>query len=239
MFKYLAVPTLLCAFSCAHAQDPSEPCVAALLVDERIQILAPKMPLDMTRGQSLDILSNKSKPTAEEKAALSIFVTEGEKCLDAGNDWRKANYPPEFIAIITTYRVDLVAAFADLYGGSTTYGDLARTRAKLAADVKNKTDIVVRNLLGQRAADEKRQQELAAIKSQEERRIQAQRDADERQRQFAQQQQMQQQEESRRQAALQYLMNQQPFQPYMLPMPKPATNCTGQWVGNQWQSVCR
>jgi hypothetical protein len=47
--------------------------------------------------------------------------------------------------------------------------------------------------------------------------------------------------QQRRAAALQYIMSRPAYKPYQLPMPpqQQNTNCTGQWIGNQWHTTCR
>ncbi|UUZ71047.1 hypothetical protein LP415_17725 [Polaromonas sp. P1(28)-8] len=230
------------AWSQNQTENPSVECLSQLKGDAKIQILADKIPFDITKSQSLEVLANKAKPTAKEKAALSFFVTEGERCTDLGADWREKNFPAEINALLTAYRVDMVAAFADLYAGKTSYGDLAKLRAKGAAELKISVDAVVRELQAKRTAEQQNQQEAEARKNQADTQARERREMNEQQQRFAQQQAEQQQQEARRQAALQMLMNQRPSQPYQLPMPTPiprsqTTNCTT--LGNQMNCTTR
>lgn len=232
--------TIFALFFCnlAFAQNPSSPCLAQLKEDPKVQVLWEKLPFDVTKGQPLEVLANNSKPTSKEKAALSFFASEGERCLDLGAEWRQQNYPPAIISLFNTYRVEMVSALADLYAGKTTYGELAKFRAKRTADLQNSVDVVVRDLEIQRAANEKQRREAAAQESQAQKQAQEQRDAIAQQQRFSEQQAQQQQEESRRQAALQFLRNQKPYQVplYQMPIPQ-TTNCTA--FGNQMNCTTR
>ena len=49
------------------AQDPTVSCMEELKTNTELQGLCKKMPLDVSKGQSLEVLSNNTKPTAVEK----------------------------------------------------------------------------------------------------------------------------------------------------------------------------
>ncbi len=206
----------------SFAQDPTIECIAEVHADPRTQILWSKMPFDVTKGQPLEVLASKERPTPEESAALSVLATEGERCFDLGEKWRQENYPTEVNAVLTTYRVDALLALADLYGGSITYGEMARTRARLAADLKNRVDAVAAKIKAQREAEAAQRQELATARNEADRQ--------------AQQQIEFQREQARRQAALQMFLK-----PNLLSMPQVPrtqnTNCTA--FGNQVNCTTR
>ena len=224
----------------AWAQNPTTECLAQLKEDAKLQILWEKLPFDVTRGQSLEVLANKTKPTMKEKAALSFFTSESERCVDLGAEWRQQNFDPAVISLFATYRVEIVSALADLYAGKTTYGDFGKFRAKQTADLKNNVDAVSRSLRTQQAANDKQRQEAVAQQNEAGRQAQEQRVAIELQQQFARQQAEEQQEEARRQASLQYLRNQKPYQVPLYQMPiqrTQTTNCTA--LGNQMNCTTR
>ena len=228
MKPYAFVLTGLVWANGAAAQDPTPPCLAQLRDDSRVQSLLEKLPFDVTKGQPLEVLANKTKPTAQEKTALSYFAAEGERCLDLGDEWREKNYPAAAMALLRTYRVELLSALAELYAGNMTFGDVAKFRAKQTSDLKNSLETVVREVQAQREAAEKQRDAAASQES----RLNEQREAIAQQQRFAQQQAAQQQEEARRQAALQFLMNRPAYQPNQLqpyqmpPLPRSqTTNC--------------
>ena len=215
------------------SENPSIQCLAALKEEPRAQLLANKMPFDVvTSLQPLNVLADQSKPDEREKAALLYFVAEGERCMDLANEWRKQHYPAEINAMLNTYRVDLVATLADLYAGKITFGDVAKFRAKQAADMKNAIDAIDHTRQAARADDER------SRKDKEDARAQTQRESDERQRQ-AQQLQWDAQQEARRQAALMFLLNRPQPKANLVPLPQQPlrTNCS--WIGNQWTCSTR
>jgi flagellar biosynthesis GTPase FlhF len=186
-------------------------------------------------------LANQSKATAKEKTALSILVSELDRCTELGADWRKQNYPASINGYGNTYQSFLRSAMAELYAGKLTFGDFAKARDRELTELLNKVSQEVQQIQAQRAG-EKRQQEQAANAAEEQRRAAVRRSFEqaEAQRRYEEQQAMQA-DESRRQAALQYLFNQrqaQPYQvqPYQMPVPK-TTNCST--YGNQTNCTTR
>lgn len=223
------------------AQDPSAACIQRLGGDERLQHLFKKAPLDISKGQPLEVLANQSKATAREKSALSVLVSELDRCTELGADWRKQNYPASIIGYGNSYQSFLRSAIADLYAGKLSFGDFAKVREREFTELLNRINIEVQQLQAQRAADA-RLQEQAAVSAEEQRKAEVRRSFDqaEAQRRYAEQQAIQA-EESRRQAAMQYLLNQrqaQPYQvqPYQMPVPR-TTNCST--FGNQTNCTTR
>jgi hypothetical protein len=241
---------VVCGFcNGAIAQDPSVVCTQQLGEDGRFESLFKKAPLDISKGQSLEVLANQSKATAKEKIVLSTLMSELDRCNEVGADWRKQNYPASINGYGNSYRSFLRSAIADLYSGKLTFGDFAKARDRELTELVNKINIEVQQLQAQRTdAARLQQQEATRQQEQEAKAAEAQRQTEvriwtekvEAQRRFAAQQEMQA-EESRRQAAMQYLLNQrqaQPYQiqPYQMPIPK-TTNCTT--FGNQTNCTTR
>lgn len=182
------------------AQDPTIQCATELKADSRVQILADKLVFDETKWQSLEVLANKSKPTAKEKIALSVFAAESERCLELGADWRLKTYPAAINTLINNFRVESVTALSDLYGGNISYGDLARFRVKKMNELKNSMEAVNRDIQAQKEiADKQREEALVKWAEKRNQDFQANRQAELQQEQ-ARQQQQQQQELARRQA---------------------------------------
>lgn len=232
--------------------DPTIGCIDQLRVDARFQSLFEKMPIDITKGQPLEVLASKSKVTTKEKNALSLFTAEGEKCFALGSEWRQKNYLPSVVNLLEKYRVDVLSVLADLYSGNLTFGATAKTRAKLLTEFNSNLSGIIRDTQALRETAEKQRLESEAKESEakvaRDLNIQLQLERDQRQEQytrereqFANQQAEQQQLENRRNALLPYLMK--PYQPYQLPayqMPiqrQQNTNCTVN--GNQMNCTTR
>ena len=221
----------------SFAQDPSSDCLAALEKNPEISELLLKVPADVTQGQSLEVLSNPTTPTENEKKALSFMVTEGDKCHRMGEAWRYQNYPAEINALLTTFRADAVAAFADLFVGKINFGELAKFRAKSTAEMISKATIVMAQVNSKKNLEQRQRQDIAANEAQTDRR--------DRERQLERQREAelraeQQREEGRRQALVQYFMNQRPVYQLPVPMPifrHPETTCN--LFGNQMRCTTR
>lgn len=241
--------TFVVVFACrsALAQDPSVSCIQQLGGDQRLQLLYKKAPLDISKGQPLEVLANQSKPTTKEKAALSILVAELDRCTEVGSDWRKQNHPASINGYVNSYQSFLRSALADLYVGKITFGDFAKTRDREYAELLNKVNIEGRQLQARRAdATRLQEQEAARQQEPEAKAAEVQRQTEvriwiekvEAQRRFAAQQEMQA-DESKRQAAMQFLLNRRQEQPlYLPPIPIPkTTNCST--YGNQTNCTTR
>lgn len=217
----------------ANAQDPSAACIEQIKNDPRLKSLWGKYPFDPSKGLSLEVMSNRHKPNADDRAALSYLATEGERCFDLGADWRMANYPVQISALLTTYRVDALSAMADLYAGRITFGEMAKTRARLTSDLTTQAEAVVSKLKADRAAEEQRQRDRAAQLADAEAAARQHQQEVAEQRSYAEAQVQAQQEAAaklqaeaaRRQAVLRLLK----FNPISLPQP-PKTVTTNCWA---------
>lgn len=231
------------------AQDPTVLCATELKADARVQILADKLVFDETKWQALEVLANKSKPTAKEKIALSVFAAESERCLELGADWRLKTYPAAINTLLSNFRVESVTALSDLYGDNISYGEFARFRVKKMNELKNSIDTVNRELQVQEEII-KKQREDALIKWAEKKNseFQANRATEQRQALAMQEQEKarQVQEEARNQALVKQSIDNLKLQlntpnPYYKPLPtiqRPqTTNCIR--YGNQVDCVTR
>ena len=241
MNKLLCILVMSCFSGAAMAQDPSAACIQQLSGDERFQLLFKKAPLDITKGQPIEVLANQSKATPKDKAALSILVPKLDRCTVLGADWRKQNYPASINGYVSTYQSFLRSAMAEVYAGKMTFGDFAKVRGRELTELTNKVGIESQRIQAQRVT-EMQQQEQEAKAEDEQRQATARRAAEqaEAQRRYGEQQAIQA-DESRRQAAMQFLLNQrqaQPYQmqPYQMPIPK-TTNCST--YGNQTNCTTR
>lgn len=92
-YRYISLLLLIISFKClGEGVDQSTSCFAELKSKPEIQILKGKVDLGITDNPTLENLANNSKPTKREKAALSIFVSESENCVNQGEEWRSKNW---------------------------------------------------------------------------------------------------------------------------------------------------
>lgn len=266
-FAAIAVPVLgMLTFATvlAHAQSPddivkrlesdrdqSEACIGQLRDNPKFRLLYAKLPFDVSaKSQPLEVLANTTKPTAKEKAALSAYSSEKERCIDIGNEWRKQNFPPDSIAVFTAYRAESVAVLTDLYAGKITFGEAVKLRVNQSSAFYQNLDTLRRNYQAQSEEYErKRLNDEAIARAQKETAElqQAQNQAREREiqnQQLAQQQaQIRANEQARKEQAdqqfMQGLMLLQAARPkFPPPTFSPSVNCTSRAVGNTVQTNC-
>jgi len=228
----IALPFLAAS---ALAQDPTLACVEEMKTNAELQILYKKLPLDISKGQSLEVLSNKTKPTAIEKKYLLNFMETLDACGALGTEWRAKNYPLAVNNLAAKFQTDFKVNLADLYSGDLTFGELAKIRSKMMTEYIANLQVEVEKIKQERSAKE----QAAASKAQSdlERDQQQTRAAADRDAQIAAQREAMA-EDTRRQAILQ-LMRTQPFQLQPIPMPRApiTTNCNS--FGNQFNCTTR
>ncbi|PXX33702.1 tetratricopeptide repeat protein [Undibacterium pigrum] len=153
-------------------------CLNKLSDDARTKSLAGKFSPFGGDSVPMEMLANTGKPNVKEKAALSYVVAEWEKCINIQAEPRKKYLPPEANTIISTYRLDLRSGFADLYSGKLSYGDMARVRAKLDIELKQKIDSLSAKIQAQEFAEAKQRQDAEAQQRYAEAQNQQQREAE-------------------------------------------------------------
>lgn len=259
VFGMLTFATLL-----AHAQSPDDivkrlesdrdqsvACLGQLRDDPKFRLLYAKLPFDVSaKSQPLEVLANKTKPTPKEKAALSAYSSEKERCTDIGNEWRKQTFPPDANAVFTAYRTESIAVLTDLYAGKITFGEAVKLRVNQSATFDQNLDTLRRNYQAMSEEYErKRLNDEAIARAQKETAElqQAQNQAREREiqnQQLAQQQaQIRANELARKEQAdrqfMQGLMLLEAARPkFRPPTFSPSVNCTSRVVGNTVQTDC-
>ncbi len=197
-----------------YAQQPVDPAIACFkeLEDKPdLQILKSKVALSDVRKQTLDMLSNNSKPTKADKTALQAWEAYVSDCNKDSEGFHKKYYAPKLNALSEEFFTNLKGLLADLYSGKITYGAFAKARATLYTNfMANVTEV----------ADQ--------IKAKNEA---AQRHIDEYNNAIAQQQAQQQSQDQAQRRALgaQILMNNRPYQ---APAPAPFVPLQAPSVGN-------
>ena len=234
-------------------EDPTPACLVALSQDGRLKAIQDKIAIVDAKYQTLDMLSNDKKPTKNERSLISLWATEGNKCIELGAQWRLQNYPPTVVALFNGYVSDLNSLGADLYSGKITYGAFAKKRAEKAKEFDTNAGKAVQEyIVQQQALDQQQRIADQQLKQREEETA--------RQNELAQRQEYYRKQEMERQAAeaqrrekieiLKYLneaykpiplpkLSSTPLQSTPVPMHQPirqpsTTSC--QWIGNQF--VC-
>lgn len=117
--------------------DPSPDCLQNLASIPALLIINEKVAIG--REQTIEMLSNREKPTQEEKKGISLWMIERDKCMESGERWRAANSPAKLNARINTFASDLKSLAARLYGEELTYGEFARKRADITTIFENES----------------------------------------------------------------------------------------------------
>lgn len=149
-------------------RSPGFQCSISLRDRADLKIIADKVALDTPRSQTLAMLSNNKKPRKAEREALSRWVDAQEQCRAIDADLDRTS-PPEIFEISQQYDVEVKNLIARLYGGLLTYGDFGRARAELLQQYNRDVYAIIVQInaeadrqTAQRAADQKRSDEMEA-----------------------------------------------------------------------------
>lgn len=140
------------------AGDPSMECVDQLKSKDELQILMGKVALGSVDDQTLEILANDDVPTKKEKEVIPLWAKARQTCKKLGAEWRNNNYPPTLIPIVDGYYSDFTSLAADLYAKKISYGEFAKTRARLEQEFM-KNMAIEAQLIRQQEQAEKLQRE--------------------------------------------------------------------------------
>ena len=103
------------------------------LRDTSLDIIRKKVAL--SPDPTLEMLTNKSKPTYEEKAAIQKWVWLRSVCSSEQTDlYRRYSAPEHIIILYQVFSDRVLLLIADLYRGSLTYGEFNKRRRKLASE---------------------------------------------------------------------------------------------------------
>lgn len=175
-------------------EDPTPACLVALSQDGRLKAIQDKIAIVDAKYQTLDMLSNDKKPTKNERSLISLWATEGNKCIELGAQWRLQNYPPTVVALFNGYVSDLNSLGADLYSGKIAYGTFAKKRAEKAKEFDaNAGKAVQEYVVQQQALDQQQRIADQQLKQREEETV--------RQNELAQRQEYYRQQEMKQRAA--------------------------------------
>lgn len=116
-------------------QDPTIPCNAAIAGDQRAVPLAGKLyVLNGNTTASMEMLADRTTPTATEKAAISWVAAEYQRCHELGRAHRAASGQPRITEVLDKAVNFKLVNLAKLYNSEITYGEYMRVATASAAD---------------------------------------------------------------------------------------------------------
>lgn len=169
--------------------NPVKQCFTELENNSELQPLKNKVKLGFAKDQSIQMLANKEKPNAKDRALLLKWDEMRNECMTPYLAWLQNNTSPAIVALSKGSISSFKSSLAALYAGDITYGEFAKRRQ----EISDKVDTEMAKIQGQQRRDEVAQQQHDA-------QIQAQNDA------------------QSRALAAQIILNNQP-KPYQLPTP--------------------
>lgn len=109
--------------------DPTTACIANLTENPDFKIISSKVALAGASSQTIEMLTNKSKPKKNERAAISNWNSSIKECLNLGKEYRK-EHDSEFMqsAQVETFQ-NFEKLVEKLYMRKITYGAFANARA--------------------------------------------------------------------------------------------------------------
>lgn len=129
--KLFCTAVLALASFAALAQDPTARCMEKLSAEPRLSPIADKVALVRSSQPFVQRVSD-ATASAEERAALAVWMNLRAKCYDAGADYRRALATPQEIAYVRSVFVFQQILVAELQAGRIGYAEYNRRRAELA-----------------------------------------------------------------------------------------------------------
>ncbi|HZP39428.1 MAG TPA: hypothetical protein VFE48_23295 [Methylomirabilota bacterium] len=124
-----------------------------LFRDRALDPLRTKMAIDTPKETTFEMLTDQSKPTQSERSAIVAFAKDKQECNRAWSSAaRPFPIPPQAIVLRETNAARFQFLLAELHGGGITYGEFARKRQELAADLDAKLEELAQ-LLAQRSVE--------------------------------------------------------------------------------------
>lgn len=149
MLKLLTIGAALVLAGCnatmperqiTEADDPARPCFTSLPTNERWSMLNAKIPLDSPRQATLQMLADSSKPSDQEREALSQWANARKLCADMGLAFRHRHAPPGVASVYDRQQTALLQAIAALYAGDLTYGQFNVQRQRIGTQTNAEYD---------------------------------------------------------------------------------------------------
>lgn len=127
----VAVGASGCATYQSLENDPTYACMAK--VEAMPELASLKVKLGSLRGasQDLDVIADKSTPTAEIKPLIKQWHESRLACIDAGETFRATKAVPGYAALVSSHTSSYSRLIARLYQGEVSYSEFAAQRAEL------------------------------------------------------------------------------------------------------------
>ena len=112
--------------------DPSKPCFESIGLRDKIAIdLKAERP-------SMEMLTDRTVPTEEEKRLLNAWMVAREACFDVGASFRARYASPEYQATLLAAQTRVKTLAAKLYAEQITYGEFNQLRADNSVEGQQK-----------------------------------------------------------------------------------------------------
>ena len=128
------------------ADDPTNACYSTLYAGSKLDVLKPRL-ADPSKpnSPSVEQISSKDQPNAEEKQAIKSWAEARRSCHEAGAEFR-SKHAPAYYRLATDEQNDaFVLLLANLYSDQITYGQFIQQRSVLSAETRRKLEAGVRN----------------------------------------------------------------------------------------------
>ncbi|MDQ0571509.1 hypothetical protein QFZ42_003343 [Variovorax paradoxus] len=146
------------------ANDPTTGCMKRLSEDPYIIThLADKTGIGKSGQPTLQMLTDKSRATGEEKEALSAYSAARDQCLSLGANYRRANMPGNIVFDLESSGQRTTLLLAKLYAGELTYGEYNSARLENMQKLRGNLTASDQQNAQARAADEDRRRADAGI----------------------------------------------------------------------------
>ncbi|MDR6538872.1 hypothetical protein [Variovorax soli] len=110
--------------------DPSKPCFESIAYDKRFVGLREKIAINLKAERpSMEMLTDRTVPTEEEKRLLGVWMVAREACFDMGASFRAKYASPEYQATLLAGQTRVKVLTAKLYAGQISYGEFNQLRA--------------------------------------------------------------------------------------------------------------
>ena len=133
-----------------------------LFRDSALDSLRVKMAIESPKDTTFEMLTDQSRPTQSERLAIVTFARDKQECNRAwSSSARRFPISAQAIVLREANAARFQFLLADLHGGVLTYGEFARKRQELAAELDAKRGELEQLLAQQSAAAAYRAQQLA------------------------------------------------------------------------------
>ena len=126
----LAITLLSSPILCfAKEIDPTSACIANLAENPDFKMISAKVALAGPSNQTIEMLTNKSKPRKNEMAVISKWNASLTDCFNLGKEYRKENESEFMQSAHTETFQNFEKLVEKLYSRKMTYGAFANARA--------------------------------------------------------------------------------------------------------------